>query len=48
VHEEAEALTERLGEWPNYEETDPRSIAMEVLSQLEVLNYQLITSEDIP
>jgi hypothetical protein len=48
VHEQAEWLIEQVGEWPNYPEHDPRSIAMEVLSQLEVLNYELITPEDIP
>jgi hypothetical protein len=27
---------------------DPESIAIEVLSQLEILNHQLITTDDIP
>ena len=48
IHEQAELLVEQLGEWPNYPEHDPRSIPMEVLSQLEVLNYELITPKDIP
>lgn len=48
VHEEAERLWDANDQWPQYEESDPRSIALEVLSQLEVLNHQLITPEDIP
>lgn len=47
VHENAEKLWEE-NDWPDYKEGDSRSIAIEVLSQLEILNHQLITKEDIP
>lgn len=48
VHEEAERLWGHRDEWPLYRETDPRSIPLEVLEQLEILNHQLITREDVP
>lgn len=48
VHEQAEALLEQLEEYPTYPEHDPKSIPMEVLLYLDVLNHQLITPEDIP
>ena len=48
VHEEAESLWEEQEHWPTYPKDDPRSIAVEVLSQLEILNHQLITRADIP
>lgn len=48
VHEHAEAVLEAVREIPHYPESDPRSIASEVLLQLDVLNHQLITTEDIP
>ena len=49
VHELAESLWESYPDGPpTYPRGDPRSIAIEVLSQLEVLNVQLITPEDIP
>ena len=48
VHERAEFLLDEIGELPNYSESDPRSVAAEVLMQLEILNHQLITREDIP
>ena len=49
VHETAEQLWETLQQAEaNYPEQDPRSIAIEVLSQLEILNHQLITKVDIP
>jgi hypothetical protein len=48
VHEEAERLWEMGRPWPEYPEEDDRSIAVEVLSQLDILNHQLITREDIP
>lgn len=48
VHERAETLLEEVGELPHYPESDPRSIAQEVLLQLDMLNHQLITTEDIP
>jgi hypothetical protein len=47
VHEEADALwTEK--EWPQYSHDDPRSIIVEVLEQLSILNNQWIISEDVP
>lgn len=48
VHEHAEALMDQVEDAPRYLEHDPRSIAMEVLIQLDALNHQLITQEDIP
>ncbi len=47
VHEEAERIWESE-EWPVYDESDDRSIEIEVLSQLAILNHQLITVQDIP
>jgi len=47
VHGLAEALW-NSAEWPNLDEDDPRAIEIEVLSHLEILNYQLITRDDIP
>jgi hypothetical protein len=47
IHEAAEGLWERY-DWPEYSDTDDQSIAIEVLAQLEILNHQLITREDIP
>jgi len=47
VHEKAEELWEQE-DWPHCAEDNPHSIAIEVLSQLEILNHQLITREDIP
>jgi len=47
VHEKAEELWEQ-NEWPQLGEGNPHSIEIEVLSQLEILNHQLITTEDIP
>jgi hypothetical protein len=48
VHEEAEALYEQLEPLPEYPPEDARSIPIEVLSHLEILNHQLIVREDIP
>lgn len=48
VHEQAEEWLEQLSELPSYPEEDPRSIPLEVLVQLDALNYQLITRDDIP
>ena len=48
VHEEAERLCDHYEEWPMFPEHHPESIAIEVLSHLEILNHQLITREDIP
>jgi len=47
VHEEAESLWESE-EWAEVDESDDRSIPIEVLSQLDVMNHQLLTTEDIP
>ena len=47
LHEKAEELWEQ-DEWSQLDKDNPRSIAIEVLSQLEILNHQLITTEDIP
>jgi len=47
VHEEIEFIWER-GSWPQYPHEDSRSILVEVLSQLDALNHQLITRDDIP
>ncbi len=47
LHEEIESIWER-DDWSQYPHEDSRSILVEVLSQLEVLNHQLIIKEDIP
>ena len=47
VHEQAEQLWDSL-EQHQFPREDRRSIAAEVLSQLDILNHQLITPEDIP
>lgn len=47
VHETAEQLWE-ADEWPDYGDTDDRSIAIEVLAHLDILNHQLITTQDVP
>ncbi|NUM73150.1 hypothetical protein HUU40_02200 [candidate division KSB1 bacterium] len=47
VHEKAEQLLEQLN-WPEYTQEDHRSIVVEILMQLEILNHQLITRDDIP
>ena len=47
VHEIAEKLFEQKN-WPDCDEGNFRSILVEVLSHLEILNHQLITQEDIP
>jgi hypothetical protein len=47
VHNAAEQLWEG-GNWPEYDRTDDRSVAIEVLLHLDVLNHQLITSQDVP
>ncbi len=47
VHSQAETLWGQE-DWPNYSKEDPKSIAIEVLSQLDILNVQLIMKEDIP
>ena len=49
VYEEAEELYERYGGAASaFDHSDARSIAFEVVSQLEVLDVQLITRADIP
>lgn len=48
VHEEAEAHFEELEPLPAFPRDDSRSIPIEILSHLEVLNHQLIIPEDIP
>lgn len=50
VHERAEELGESLFRAgpPSFPRSDPRSIAAEVLSELEILNVQLITPADVP
>jgi hypothetical protein len=48
VHEQAEDWLEQLSELPSYAEENPRSIPLEVLVQLDALNHQLITKDDIP
>ena len=48
VHEQAEVWLQQLEETPDFPEHAPESILMEVLIQLDALNYQLITPEDIP
>jgi hypothetical protein len=47
VHKEAERLLDEHG-WIEYPENDDRSVVLEVLSQLGILNRQLVTREDIP
>lgn len=47
VLEEAEAALDGAG-WPEFPESDPRSIPIEVMSHLEVLNHQFLTVEDVP
>lgn len=47
VLEEAETLSEHLGPLPQYLHSDPRSIATEVLYDLDILIAQRITSDDI-
>ena len=47
VHERAEHLWDQR-DWPDYPTSDARSIAIEVLAQLDILNHQLITVEDVP
>jgi hypothetical protein len=49
VHERAEGLLARYGPNPAApSKDDPRSIAFEVVSELETLNHQLITPVDVP
>lgn len=47
VHEQAEEYSEEY-DLPELDEGDPNSIPVEVLSQLEILNHQLITPQDVP
>lgn len=48
VHEEAEFLWGRNRQWPEYPRDNPQSIILEILLNLESLNVQSITVEDIP
>lgn len=48
VLEEAETLVETFGPLPQYPQGDPRSIAIEVLDDLDCLIGQRIMAEDIP
>lgn len=48
VHQEAEARYEELEPVPKFPRDDSRSIPIEILSHLEILNHQLIVPEDIP
>jgi hypothetical protein len=47
LHELAESVWERC-EWPESAEDDDDSIAIEVLSQLDIMDHQLITKDDGP
>ena len=47
VHEVAEELWQKSAP-PKYDESDPRSIAVEVLMHLDIMNQQWITVEDVP
>ncbi|WP_218080299.1 hypothetical protein [Anthocerotibacter panamensis] len=48
VHEEAEKLWESIQPDSFYPKDNYKSIIIEVLSQLEILNHQLIMPDDIP
>ena len=48
VHEAAESLLETCDVSFELSRGDPRSIEAEVLSQLDILNHQWITRDDIP
>ncbi|MCE2030335.1 hypothetical protein [Sessilibacter corallicola] len=43
----AENLLEKYG-WKDFGKNKPESVVMEALSQLEILNHQLICKDDIP
>lgn len=47
VHERAEQIWEAHDDWPR-SPGEPGAILAEVVSNLDVLNHQLITKEDIP
>lgn len=47
VHEQAELMLEEII-WVDVAQSDPRSIGLDVLSQLDILNWQLILVEDVP
>ena len=47
VHSEAEALMAEC-DWKELPKDDPESPLYEVLCQLDILNQQLILSEDVP
>jgi hypothetical protein len=47
LHVAAEALWESRA-WPTYDNEDDRSIAIEILCQLDILDHQLVLPADIP
>lgn len=47
VQAKAEQLLETWN-YPTYEESDPRSIPIDVLSNLDMAYYQLVVPQDIP
>ena len=47
VHDLAENLFSHT-DWQKYGDEDPRSVPLELLSNLDIMNQQLITSKDIP
>lgn len=47
VHQEAERILSRVGR-PGLPRSDARSIPLEVVSHLDVLNHQLIVPADVP
>ncbi len=48
LHVEAESLWDASDQWPAFPKHDPRSIAIEVLSNLDTMNVGFIGREDIP
>jgi hypothetical protein len=48
LHMEAESLWDAGDQWPTYPNEDPRSIAIDVLSNLETMNVGFIGRQDIP
>lgn len=48
VHSKAESIWDQAGEWPKFPDSDPRSIVIEVLHELSILDHQLIVRQDIP
>jgi hypothetical protein len=48
VHEEAERIWAQGSPWPEVPEDDPRSVVLEVVQMLDILNSELVISDDIP